>query len=94
MPHRSIAAHADACEDEQGFGLTLCRLTLTRIPRQVRRARLEIYNVRKYSVRKSAKNRIGSAFTEFEVLVVLTGMLIPFCMPSDLFGSVKRVRHF
>ena len=42
MLHRSIATHAKAREDAQGFVSVLCQLTLTRIPRQVSRARLEI----------------------------------------------------
>ena len=32
-------------ENAQGFGLELCQLALTRIPRQVSRARLELFLV-------------------------------------------------
>jgi hypothetical protein len=41
MLHWSIVTHAKAREDAQGFGWELCQLALTRIPRQVSRARLE-----------------------------------------------------
>ena len=42
MLHWSIVTHAKAREDAQGFGWELCQLALTRIPRQVSRARLEL----------------------------------------------------
>ena len=38
---------------------------------------------------KKAENRIGSAFTEFEVLVVLTGMLISFVCLLILLHQLK-----
>ena len=58
MLHWSIVTHAKTRKNAQGFGLELCQLALTRIPRQVSRASLESSsrNTRDASLDKRAKN--------------------------------------
>ena len=56
MLHWSIVTHAKAREDAQGFGLELCQLALTRIPRQVSRARLELSYIVLYERMESGDN--------------------------------------